>query len=167
LSLSAPRHWVGIVVTMARSPARLSRTREDAGHAAERNNQRCRSSTLHRWVPFPARVSENGGATPSRGLRKVDQERAAARVVEHVVERADEVIDLVLAADKRGEKLHDVHPVARDLGEHAVTGEERADDELGEESLVCRFEESEPRARHRAVGDPKTSPIMRPLPRVA
>ena len=62
------------------------------------------------------------------------------RILEHVVERGDEVVDLLLAADERREEFDDVDIVRRHLGQYPVAMEEGHDHHLGEDGRSQVFE---------------------------
>src|SRR5579872_818907 len=113
-------------VTSTRSPGR---TASGAGPGALTSCSRGSGASWSRPLAVQRALGER--------LAELEDERGVAvRVVQHVVERLDEVGDLRLADDERRQQLDHVHVVGGDLGEDAVAVEERADDQLREEPLA-------------------------------
>ena len=78
----------------------------------------------------PDRRSEFLAIVRPNSKKRPEPEPAAA---EDVVQGLDEVVDLLVGGDERGEELHDVHVVRRHLGEDPVAVEEGDHHQLGEE----------------------------------
>jgi hypothetical protein len=87
------------------------------------------------------------------------------RLADDLVERAREPGDVVLGDDERRQALDDVHPVAGDLAEDPVVGEERDDDELGEDP-GCIFSSMRQVVRPLS-GSPNSIAHIRPSPRTS
>jgi hypothetical protein len=79
----------------------------------------------------------------SEGLSELIDQRAPIRILQNVVECLDEVVDFFLSTDQGWQELDDIHRVTSHLGQYPVALEERANDELREESFVRGFDETE------------------------
>ena len=90
---------------------------------------------------------------------------AAVRILEHIVQCGDEVVDLLLAADQRREQFDDVDIVRRHLGQDPVAMEEGHDQHLGEDGRDGGVRASgSAGAGPFDVGAPNSSPIINPFP---
>ena len=96
------------------------------------------------------------------------QAGAAVRVGHDVLERLQEVVDLLKPGDERREQLHDVDVVGRDLSQYPVPVEQRNDDKLREHAGAGRRST----ARNRRLADldsgsPNSGVTIRPSPRTS
>ncbi len=80
------------------------------------------------------------------------------RVLQHVVESADEVVDLLLAADERGQQLDDVDVVGGHLGEDSMAMEEGHHHHLAEDGGPQMLEGVEAPAQGLRLRGPELQP---------
>ena len=132
-------------------------------------------NALLRWaLRRPAQLQEAGRARRSdaltlqgalgEGLAELeDESRVAMGVGQHVVEGGSRSSRPPPRRPMSGgSSLIDIDVVGRHLREYPVAAEQRADDELGEQTRPCRLEHL-PTSRSRSEsGSPKTSPTIRP-----
>ena len=90
-----------------------------------------------------------------------------SRLLEHVVERPDEGVGLLLRGDERRQDLEHVLMVAGDLREDSVVAEQRDDHELREQTAPHRLEERPLRPERIDFGRRNSMPIIRPRPRTS
>lgn len=94
-------------------------------------------------LPSDARHSVG---TPGKGRGRVGREpkggpRQSLRLVEHLLERASEPVDIGLVYDERRQALEHVERMAGHLAQDVVLAKERAYHELREDPRLSRFEE--------------------------
>jgi len=101
-------------------PVTTTRSRPDGEGLAAAAAGGVRCGDRHRRIrAAPA----SGAGTLGHGAGELDEVPGARlRPGEHVVERVDEVVDLLLAADERRQELDDVDVVGGDLGQDPVAG---------------------------------------------